>query len=112
MARIERGLSRATSQFAMREVSVYLIRHGESASNVEFKIFLESLMGFLCLNKCSLQNLSRFLLALWKLTLGYEADTQLSELGKQQVSSKLILLIDDLQYTRLIGFRSSCLFGI
>jgi broad specificity phosphatase PhoE len=64
----------------MREVEVYLIRHGESTSNVEFKILLESLMGFM-----SFKNFSRFALALWRLTFSYELDSNLSDLGKRQV---------------------------
>jgi hypothetical protein len=80
-------------------VEVYLIRHGESASNVEFKICLESLMGFLSMKNYSVQNLSRYVLALWRLTLGYEEDSHLSELGKRQVGHKPFLFDDLIAFT-------------
>jgi bisphosphoglycerate-dependent phosphoglycerate mutase len=93
----------------MREVDVYLIRHGESTSNVEFKILLESLMGFISCKNYSAENFLRFSVALWRLTFSYEIDSQLSDLGKKQAASAADFLQIELRSRKEPEIIHSCL---
>lgn len=77
----------------MKEIEVYLIRHGESTSNVHFKILLESITNFLLFKNYSFSNFFLFLISLFYLTFYYEKNSKLSELGKKQVYYLFLLLI-------------------
>lgn len=91
---LDRGRGQRGPGPRMREVEVYLIRHGESTSNVELKILLESLLGLISFKSYSVKNIRRWLLALWRLTFSYELNSHLSDLGRRQVI-----------YSHMISFR-------
>ena len=74
---------------AMRKIEILLIRHGESESNIQFKIFLESITSCLLLRNYSFQNFLLFLNSIFNLTLNYQYNSTLSDLGIQQVTSSL-----------------------
>jgi hypothetical protein len=73
-----------------KQITVYLIRHGESTSNVQFKVLVDSIIGFLCVRGFSLDNMGKFLSSLGNLFFDYEPDSDLSELGMQQVTLNVL----------------------
>lgn len=68
-----------------KNLTVYLIRHGESTSNVHFNVIIESLIGFLLVQGFSFQNVRIFISSLSSLLFDYDNDSTLSELGMKQV---------------------------
>ena len=71
-----------------KTVTVYLVRHGESTSNMQFKVIIDSVISFLQFRGFSWSNLKIFLSTLWFLLFDYEPNSHLSKLGMQQVTVK------------------------
>mmetsp|Transcript_9923 Transcript_9923/g.14944 ORF Transcript_9923/g.14944 Transcript_9923/m.14944 type:complete len:498 (+) Transcript_9923:32-1525(+) len=67
--------------------TVYLVRHGESESNVHFKIAVECLLGLCSPRLYSASSFIAFISAIWHLTVRYNPDSCLSELGHRQAAS-------------------------
>ena len=74
-------------------MTIYLIRHGESTSNVRFKVLVDSIIGFIRVKGFSLENFSEFLKSIQHLLLDYEPDSELSSLGICQVKLCMKLAI-------------------